>query len=362
MPVVVASALWLSTHAGAVLPPSSSSVDRTALVERLASESLADRDLALKQLSVTVLSPSELCGLIQRSTSPEQRARLSLLGPESMRRTPRAAMGIRFSQDDTRAVVQATLDGFDAKRALRSGDVMLSIDGQGVAGQGSARPIIVSHDPGQEIDVQVLRAGKVVAVRVTLGDFKSLDRDDPRGFGSQLSMADMERAWDLRLAREAPRDGQAPLAGAVTSEQWSRLAEAGELRRTRAMIVTPPPRAGAFWMDAPVVRGEPAGPMVRPDADVVVGGEPRGGTEAAMLTGRRAERVTGRAGATGRDLIAELNKTKPRIDRMFQIQRELADRGTPAERRAELERELRDIQSAIFADVEFRNPIRGTDR
>lgn len=362
MPVVVASALWMSTHAGAVLPPSRPDVDRETLIGRLASDSLAERDLALKQLSAKSLSPSELCGLIQRSTSPEQRARLAILGPESMRRTPRAAMGVRFSQEDARAVVQATLDGFDARRALRSGDVLLSIDGQGVTGQASARPIIVSHDPGQEIDVQVLRAGKVVVVRVTLGDFESLNRDEPRGFGSQLSMTDMERAWDMRLAREAQRITAAPLSGAVTPEQWTRLSEAGELRRTRATIITAPPRAGAFWMDAPVARGEPAGPMVRPDADLVVGGEPRGGTESATITGRRAERLNGPVGIGGRDLIAELNKTKPRIDRMFQIQRELADRGTPPDRRADLERELREIQSAIFADVEFRNPVRGSDR
>jgi|GEM_PF-3904760 len=372
MPLVVASALWLSTHSGTGLPPSSSGTDRDELVLRLGSDVLAERDLALKQLSSVPMSPSELCGLIQRSTSPEQRARLLLLGPDAMRRAPRAAMGVRFSQEDARAVVQATLDGFDSRRALRAGDTLLSIDGQGVTNQGSARPIIVSHDPGQEVEVQVLRAGKVATVHLTLGDFDSLDRDEPRGFGSQLSMTDLERAWELRQAREGARQAPAPLTGAVTSEQWSRLAETGELRRTRATSAVPARRSGAFWMDAPISRGEPAGPMVKPDDDLVTGGEPRGGTEAASASGRRSDRAVSRIGGVGagvgggvgggRDPIAEFNKTKSRLDRLFQIQRELVDRDTPAERRTKLEQELREIQSAIFADVEFRNPVRGADR
>lgn len=359
MRILIASTWCLAAYAGASLPPivTDDGRARDALVSRLASDSLVERDVALKHLSSIALTPAELCGMIQKATSPEQRARLALLGPETMRRTPRGALGVRFSQDDSRATVLATLEGFDSQRALKSGDVILSIDGEAITNQYTARPAIISHDPGQEIEIQVLRAGRVVTTRVKLGDFESLNKDEPAGFRNAIAMSAYERAWACRITREQAGSTTAsnePIGGAVTQEQWSRLAESGSLHRNLPTPISEQVQIRSAWIDPPVARESPAGPMVRADDELTAGGEARGTTEAASETARRVNRIFGSRGKV--DPVADFKKRQANFDRLGQVMQELANAKLTPDERAKLERELRDLQSAMFADV---NGLRG---
>lgn len=340
--------------AGACLPPVAPKDEQglDLLVSRLSSENLIERDTSLKRLSSLSLSPADLCGLIGRATSPEQRARLALLGPETMRRSPRAALGVRFSQEDSRATVLATMEGFDSQRALKPGDVLLSLDGQPISNQPSARPLIISHDPGQEVEFQVFRAGKIIDAKVKLGDFETLNKDEPRGFRTNmLSMQDYERAWESRIARElTPSERETAVNGAITPELWAKLSEAGSLHRSRPISpVELLPTRTAMWIDSPIARTEPAPPMARADENVVAGGESRGSTEVASENAKKSNRIFGARKAG--DPVGEFQKRQARFDRLGQIMRDLANVNLDAQARAKLEKELREIQSEMFADM-----------
>jgi hypothetical protein len=144
---------------------------------------------------------------LTRSTlSPEQRSRLEKLGTERFALTPRAALGVTFDSRGTfytdGVSILGTTEGFDAHRALQTGDVIHSMSGTRVMSFEDARRVISSHDPGERMTLQILRNNEPLLVRVTLGNYEDLMRRDFGGRGgSGRTRAVLEDAWKLRLER-----------------------------------------------------------------------------------------------------------------------------------------------------------------
>ncbi len=74
------------------------------------------------------------------------------------------------------ALVTEVVEGSPADRAgVRKGDVIVEVDGQPIEADADLADIISKYDPGDELELQILRAGRLRTLTVELGR----NRDKP---------------------------------------------------------------------------------------------------------------------------------------------------------------------------------------
>jgi hypothetical protein len=195
---------------------------------------------------------------------------------------PRAAMGISFTRvrEDTGTYVVHTVPGFEANTVLREDDRMDAIDGERLRNAEHAIAIIQSHDPGDEVEVEVFRNGQVIPVKLRLGSRDDLQKDG--------ASAVSDLAWRVRSRPYASIVEPVVIDCPVGIEAWA-----------------PPPRDERQRMVNPAARvvvaaGGEARTDPGPDVTVRMGGprlavnapppQPRGDRELlAALTDAREE-------------------------------------------------------------------------
>jgi hypothetical protein len=149
----------------------------------------AAMDALLKDASLTL---EKIDGLYRRATDEEQRQRLLVVARHHMLRLMaiarsgvgrRGVIGINMHpvivdnspQSRELAVrVTAVLAGFPGYVHLRAGDLILSLDRVPVADAESLSNIVMQKKPGDLVNVTVLRAGRRVAVRFRLFDYRAM--------------------------------------------------------------------------------------------------------------------------------------------------------------------------------------------
>lgn len=235
--------------------------DLTPLLRALDSDSLEERESAIEQLGNNpVVTLREVLGLLKdvSALSPEQRARLLDLARQMFQDSPRAAMGIQFGGTvDTGVAIAMLIDGFDASRQLRPGDVIEAANGEPLS-QNRLRSVIVSHDPGESMALRIKRTdpsgeSETLDVSIVLGSFNRL-----RG-GGFLDTQTLDEAWRVRLARAGIAgtsvgetigngiDREAWLASARAAARWASIPEGpGTARAPRADIAG---EARSAWLE-----------------------------------------------------------------------------------------------------------------
>jgi hypothetical protein len=135
--------------------------------------------------------------LIDGQSSAEQRDRLLSLARSVFDTSPRAAMGVSFGVANVAFGLQeeeafdggipiaGPVKGFDSENVLKSGDLLLSIEGVRIRTNREARTQILSHDPGQVVRLEIERDGKVLQLPLKLGFWSNLN-----------SRANIQRASD----------------------------------------------------------------------------------------------------------------------------------------------------------------------
>lgn len=213
-------------------------------IEQMDSPSLAEREEATDRLKMSGGLPLEL--VIQRlqsdDLSPEQRARLEGVGEAIFATRPRAAMGIQFGGEHEKGVIIGrTIEGFDAALKLLPDDVVMTADGEPLIETDLLREIIVSHDPGDELELRVLRGGQETTVRVRLGRFSDLGQQ-------RLDAATRKAAWHRRIERDDPaglHEVPALKPEVVDIDATEVLVEGDPGARGRAGRATPAPGVSA---------------------------------------------------------------------------------------------------------------------
>ncbi|MDX2132354.1 MAG: PDZ domain-containing protein [Planctomycetota bacterium] len=247
--VIAVLALCLSGAAAGAIPPvllnpralpsSASEGDRSDewLAERVAAldaDDLSTRDTAARDIIVEADLPLIERALARADLSPEQRTRLDALAFSRFRMEPRGAMGVSFSGFSSPQGVElsATVAGFDAARELRAGDIIRAMDGLPVRVTNDARAIILSHDPGDEVTVEIARQGEVRAVTLRLGRFVDLQN------AASPDDDTLAAAWAIRAARRAPPAPEVLDTG-MTPERFAAISR----RADRAPVAVQPPAA-----------------------------------------------------------------------------------------------------------------------
>lgn len=141
--------------------------------------------------------------------SPEQKLWLDELALQVFARGPRAALGISFPPDDRGGVrIMNVVAGFPAADLLVAGDRILAADGLPLSRQAMLRAAILSHSPGEILELRVEREGKTLDISVPLGSFGNL-----RGAASPRP-SDLVAAWTLRQTRDGAEQRGEPIAPA----------------------------------------------------------------------------------------------------------------------------------------------------
>ncbi|MFZ4573186.1 MAG: hypothetical protein ACOYN0_02235 [Phycisphaerales bacterium] len=215
-----------------------------ALINGLNSDELAERERCERQLHVDGrVSLDQIERLLTSGDLPaESLERLGRVGLSRFRLLERAALGVSWQQDASRvdgleiaAPAKARFGGeeFDSTKMLMPRDVIVALDGERVALFDSAaqnwencRALILSYDPGDEIELRVLRDEQPMTLRLRMGRLNDLDRP---------AMADptaiLPKAWTYRLERrskELRKDSKAeagagPLDSGLSRADWDRL-------------------------------------------------------------------------------------------------------------------------------------------
>lgn len=131
--------------------------------------------------------------------SAEQRSSLIELARRRFVMGSRAGLGVQFTPAEVGGGVriQSTVAGFPASRVLRAGDILVTFDGETLAGTEGMRLAIVSRDPGDLVPVEILRDEEPMQLDVELGSFADLGRGRPL----ELDPATLANAWQRRLER-----------------------------------------------------------------------------------------------------------------------------------------------------------------
>lgn len=242
----VAGAALVQVAQGQVVAPAVQPVVQTPsdsawlepLIALLDADELAVREKATGDLQTdTRLSLTGLQARIADRSRPltaEQSLRLSEVALRLFKETPRAAMGVSFTRRPVAGGVEIgmAIEGFDARRVLKPGDVIAEMDGVPIVSYDDARAAIVSHDPGDEMRLSILRGGEVVQAAIKLGNYKELQNRD------ELTDATYREAWLVRCERLAGSGDAAAGAGVgaveagVSLEQW----QAARLAARRATL------------------------------------------------------------------------------------------------------------------------------
>lgn len=328
--------------------PARGAPDVESLLAKLNDDSLAARDEATRALAIESEIPLRTIeAMLERpGLSPEQHARLLVAARDRFQRTPRAALGVRFATTPPprvilhwqgrpvpllhiytgpRVVIDRVFANFPAGKTLQPGDEVTRVNGRTLAGTGfnPMRPHIISREPGESLELVILRHGQELSVRVDLGRYTDLPGPN------NLSTGDLSQAWAVRSSAYPPGPAAALIMPELKRDEWSpkgRSFATAEFRRQYA--------AGAIRPTI-VAAGQPRGPVLE-------GHDPMGNYTPVNIPGMNAQQVLiwnnagdelagnsavlpVRPGVSVGNGPASLQQLREELDQLL-IQREEADR------------------------------------
>ncbi len=228
------------------------------VIDRLGSDDLAERERASELLANVAMWDEEIlakaCELPE--VCSERRARLRDAIYTRFLNSPRPAIGIRMAPGAESGIRVERLEaGFPAGKTLRANDEILVIGGVDLrptkTDQGPLMAAIASFDPGDLVDVLVLREGREIELQIELGSWDDLNQQ-ARARQNEV----MRRALALRMHRKGydlDSDTGRPIAAPVSRFDWKQ-ASRRVVRPTQSVSLM----SGG---EASLVPGRPSGGM-----------------------------------------------------------------------------------------------------
>ena len=200
-----------------------------ALVEQLDAGSYAERTRATGLLSdASVGADIETLARARVGASAEARARLDRAILSLFAQEPKGGLGVGFAPERDGGVEIGTVvddkAGFPAAAMLKPGDLIVGADGHALEDSDDLRVHILSHRPGESLELTVRRGGETLRFEAPLGAYSGLRGAAPiersiarrailaasgaQGDRDTRARPDRGRDRDRRLARRGvPRGG-----------------------------------------------------------------------------------------------------------------------------------------------------------
>jgi hypothetical protein len=235
-------------------------------------EQLGDEDLETREHATLTLANASMWDesvLAQACELPdicaETRERILSAMFQRFQNSERPAIGISMDRGDFGIKITGVQQQFPASRTLRANDVLLKIgDIDFRPDPGNTYKLQVttaSYDPGELVDMLVLRDDREMPLKVELGRF-----DDLNGQGGPRTESLMREAFELRMHRMGlnwPRSGA--IAAPISRFDWERASRAsrsndrgGMMSGGEASLVPGRPSGGIAGSDSRIVRVERA--------------------------------------------------------------------------------------------------------
>lgn len=267
--------------------------------------------------------------------STEQRMRLMWAGYRRFASTDRAALGVSFAMfasDSPGVEITQTIEGFDSVNVIQTGDILLAFGGTPITSFDQARIQIVSFDPGEVVELRLLRQGEPVIAGVRLGSLSTL-----RGGSSASDDSLLRGAWSARLARARLLNTETiTLEPGLSSQRWADLAAMVEYATMRKIITPRNTNANRLAMAGQATATRQ---MLVAPSRIVAGGESRGADYYAIadfaLTAQQRTRV--------RSDFLQRQIDELRVQIKIRQSQLLAER-LPDRIRAQLEQQIRDYR------------------
>ncbi|MEM7756148.1 MAG: PDZ domain-containing protein [Planctomycetota bacterium] len=177
--------------------------------------------------------------LAEPDLSPEQRLRLRHAAQLVFDTLERPGLGVSFARVEANGPVEiaGTVENFPAHAVLQRGDRVIAIDGQVLESTSHMRWMILSHAPGDILEMDLIRTrnpaddnedveadavqGPIeerLSVAVPLGRYGDLAN------GQQVARTDLRAALDIRLLGagvvDHPAAGNRAVGTSITPKQW----------------------------------------------------------------------------------------------------------------------------------------------
>lgn len=178
-------------------------------LSRLSDGSLETREQGERDLAEDASSSVDdlLSLLASGELDPETHRRIARAAYTLFATTPRAGMGVEFDtqrQVERGVPIIKPVENFPAFEIIEPGDVILTANGIELTSNGQFGQIIVSHDPGDVLEVTVLRGedelARELALQVPLGSFSAL------GQRTRMDRARLVNAFELRCSWAGVQD------------------------------------------------------------------------------------------------------------------------------------------------------------
>ncbi|TVQ33575.1 MAG: PDZ domain-containing protein [Phycisphaeraceae bacterium] len=211
-----------------------------SLITDLDDEDLFIREAAMEELYSMSIPPEELL----RHAAPiedlsfEQWSRLDEILRELFISTPRAGLGAGLVRLDNPPGVRLNpiIRNFPIAETLQNDDIVTSVNGVDLRGDPiddlTIRATILSHDPGDTLDLRIIRDGRTMNTTVKLGRYDDLMNAQP------LNEQFINAAWALRRTRLGFHPpGKPQIAVVLHSDKWPSHQVVGRLQRHNMDVV-----------------------------------------------------------------------------------------------------------------------------
>jgi serine protease Do len=212
--------------------------------------------------------PSDYASKVVDQLRVGGKVRRGFIGVRIQAVTEDIASSLGLTEEKGAIVSSVEPTGPAARAGVRSGDIILSFNGQEVATNRSLPSIVSETGIGRTVDMTVLRNGKTVKLRVTVGELpdqvasaaepeseKKSDKADPKMAAAQkslgLTLVPLDAAARAQL--EFPKDVEGALISAVdpNSDAGSKGIQRGDLIvAINQQPVTKPDQAAALVAEA----------------------------------------------------------------------------------------------------------------
>lgn len=112
--------------------------------------------------------PSDMANMVSQSILKHGRVIRGWLGVTVQDLTPELARSFGIEEEKGALITDVTKDSPAQEAGLRRGDLIVKFDEKAVENSLSLRNLVVETPPGRTVDVQVVREGKQLTLRVTL--------------------------------------------------------------------------------------------------------------------------------------------------------------------------------------------------